>query len=290
MAFAVDTPYVAPPTRMFDEDGIGADSNGANYNAALGAPDVSLLASLTTEDKLSDEPTIAHSSDKPPPPTATGEASTPGADQSGGGSSSSGSSGDGIGGSIGGSSSSGGSGPNPAPGAIAGIVIGSVVGLSLIAFLVWFLLRQRRRADRVSNGAYSSGNSSHEYHADKEAHARITESPRSPYSDDGQQPRQELCQHHYLHQGVSGAAISAAERSPLSPYSEEGHTPIATGSVESMARSGVPSSTPNATTNVSHLIEDGMTEEEIRQLEDEERALDDAIQQAGQGQGRGRKP
>ncbi|KAK1597892.1 uncharacterized protein LY79DRAFT_507128 [Colletotrichum navitas] len=176
------------------------------------------------------------------------------------------------------------------PSAIAGIVIGSVFGLFLIAFLVWFFLHQRRRADHVSNGAYGSGHGPHKYLAHKEAHASVTESPHSPYSDDGQQPQQQLEQHHYLHQGGPEAAVGAAERSPLTPYGEEGHVPITARSIEDMTRSGVPSSTPNATTNVSHLIEDGMTEEEIRRLEDEERALDDAIEQAGQGQGRGQKP
>ncbi|KAK2027122.1 hypothetical protein LX32DRAFT_453858 [Colletotrichum zoysiae] len=170
------------------------------------------------------------------------------------------------------------------PGAIAGVVIGSVFGLSLIAFLVWFFLRQRHRAGQVSDGG------THEYLADKEAHARAAESPHSPYSDDGRQPQQQLEQHHYLHQGGPEVVVGAAERSSLTPFDEEGHTPIATRSMEDTTRSGVASSTPNATTNVSHLIEDGMTEEEIRRLEDEERALDDAIEQAGQGQGRGRKP
>ncbi|EFQ28851.1 hypothetical protein CGRA01v4_10300 [Colletotrichum graminicola] len=172
-------------------------------------------------------------------------------------------------------------------GTIAGIVIGSVFGLSLIVFLGWFFLRQRRRADHVSNSEYGSGHGPHKYLADKEAHARVTESPHPPYSDDRQQPQQQLEQHHYLHQGGSGAAVGAAERSPLTPYGEEGHVPITGRSMEDMTRSGVPSSTPNAATNVSHLIEDGMTEEDIRQLEDEERALDDAIEQAGQGQRRG---
>ncbi|KAK2010128.1 hypothetical protein LZ32DRAFT_386458 [Colletotrichum eremochloae] len=191
-----------------------------------------------------------------------------------------------------GSSSGGTGGSSLPPGAIAGIVIGSIFGLFSLAFLVWFLLRRRRRAHHVSNGTYGCNHRPHEYLADKEAHTRVTESPHSPYSDDGQQTRQQQEQDHYLQHGGPGTAVGAPERSPLTPYVEEEHMPIAARSTEDISRRGVPSSTPNAATNVSHLIEDGMTEEEIRQLEDEERALDDAIEQAGQGQGqgRGRKP
>ncbi|KAK1638346.1 hypothetical protein BDP81DRAFT_448394 [Colletotrichum phormii] len=211
----------------------------------------------------------------------------------------------------GGSSSSGGSSGGLAPGAIAGIVIGSVLGLALIAFLIWFCLRRRRRrADYVSDGAYGPGHNPHEYLADKETHARVTESPHSPYTDDGQhqhsqhhlqQQTQPQEQHHLsreLHQddhndaletgaaaAVPASAISATEhhQPPFAPYSEE-HASIASRSVEDMTRSGAGgprSSTPNVNSNVSHLIEDGMTEDEIRRLEEEEMALDAAIEQAG---------
>ncbi|KAF4777953.1 hypothetical protein HER10_EVM0010667 [Colletotrichum scovillei] len=220
-------------------------------------------------------------------------------------------------GSSGGSSnSSGGGSGGLAPGAIAGIVIGSVLGLALIAFLIWFFLRRRRsRADHVSDGAYGTGHNPHEYLTDKETHARVTESPHSPYTDDGQhqhsqhqlhqhqsQPQE---QHHLsreLHQddhndtfetSATAAAAAAAPTSaisptehhqpPFAPYREENMS-TASRSVEDMTRSGAGgprSSTPNVNSNVSHLIEDGMTEDEIRRLEEEEMALDAAIEQAG---------
>ncbi|GKT63528.1 hypothetical protein ColTof4_04887 [Colletotrichum tofieldiae] len=180
-------------------------------------------------------------------------------------------------------SGGGGGGSSLSAGAIAGIVIGSVLGLSLIAFAIWFLLRRRRRVDHASHGAaYDSGHSPHAYLADKETHARVTESPHSPYSDDGQQPQHQRGDPEAV---VSASAAGTTERRPLAPYGEEEHTPIAARSVEDMTRNGARSSTPNVNTNVSHLIEDGMTEDEIRRLEEEERALDDAIEQAGQGQG-----
>ncbi|KAK1688356.1 hypothetical protein BDP55DRAFT_629947 [Colletotrichum godetiae] len=216
-----------------------------------------------------------------------------------------------IGGAPSSSGSSGGSSGGLAPGAIAGIVIGSVLGLAFIAFLIWFCLRRRRRrADHVSDGAYGPGHNPHEYLADKETHARVTESPHSPYTDDGQhqhsqhhlqQQTQPQEQHHLsreLHQddhndaletaaaaAVPASAISATEnhQPPFAPYSEE-HASIASRSVEDMTRSGAGgprSSTPNVNSNVSHLIEDGMTEDEIRRLEEEEMALDAAIEQAG---------
>ncbi|KAK1725629.1 hypothetical protein CaCOL14_011482 [Colletotrichum acutatum] len=214
-------------------------------------------------------------------------------------------------------SSSGGGGSNGglAPGAIAGIVIGSVLGLALIAFLIWFFLRRRRRrADHVSDGAYGTGHNPHEYLADKETHARVTESPHSPYTDDGQhqhsqhqlhqQQSQPQEQHHLsreLHQddhndafetttaataaAAPASAVSATDhhQPPFAPYREENMS-TASRSVEDMTRSGAGgprSSTPNVNSNVSHLIEDGMTEDEIRRLEEEEMALDAAIEQAG---------
>ncbi|OBR05000.1 hypothetical protein CH63R_11703 [Colletotrichum higginsianum IMI 349063] len=180
-------------------------------------------------------------------------------------------------------------------GAIAGIVIGSVLGLALIAFLVWFFLRRRRRAGHVSNGVYGSDHGPQEYLADKENRAHATESPHSPYSDDGQNAQHVPEQQHHIQRGsgqeagVPASVVSATERRILSPYSVEEQTPIVARSVEDMTRNGARSSTPNVNANVSHLIEDGMTEDEIRRLEEEELALDVAIERAGQGQRQGQE-
>ncbi|KAF6845270.1 hypothetical protein CMUS01_00215 [Colletotrichum musicola] len=184
--------------------------------------------------------------------------------------------------------SGGGGGGLPA-GAIAGIVVGSVLGIGLIAFLLWFFLRRRRRGEHGSNGAYGSGQGPHEYLADKETHARVTESPQSPYSDDGQhqqQPQPHLAPSQQ-EAAIPPSSATPAGRPSFAPYEE--HTPIAARSLDDVNRgSGARSSTPNVNSNVSHLIEDGMTEDEIRRLEEEERALDAAIEQAGQTQGQRR--
>ncbi|KAI8253855.1 hypothetical protein K4K56_008526 [Colletotrichum sp. SAR 10_98] len=201
------------------------------------------------------------------------------------------------------SSSSSGGGGGLSAGAIAGIVIGSILGVALIAFLLWFLLRRRRRrANNVHNGGYGSG--PHEFLADKETHARVTESPHSPYSDDGHQQQEMQQSQRHLTEPEHDAAVPAAaaaavpaasgtspteRRSFAPPYSEEEHTPVASRSLENVNRDGARSSTPNVNSNVSHLIEDGMTEDEIRRLEEEERALDAAIEQAGQGGGQGQR-
>lgn len=176
-------------------------------------------------------------------------------------------------------------------GAIAGIVVGAVLGIALIAFLLWFFLRRRRAAQDASKGAYGKGQGPHDYLADKESHARVTESPQSPYSDDGQHQHQPQPQPH-LPPSQQEAAVPVSSTSPtgrrsFAPYEE--HTPTAARSLDDVNRgSGARSSTPNVNSNVSHLIEDGMTEDEIRRLEEEERALDAAIEQAGQTQGQRR--
>ncbi|OLN95917.1 hypothetical protein CCHL11_05025 [Colletotrichum chlorophyti] len=187
--------------------------------------------------------------------------------------------------------STGGNNKGLSDGAIAGIVVGAVLGVALIAFLLWLLfLRRRRRATHVSDG---SGHGPHDYLADKEAHARITESPHSPYSDDGhvhlqQQQQQQSIQRNGPEPAIPASAVGDRGHGHFAaPYGEV-RTPIAAQSVEDMSRSGARSSTPNVNPNVSHLIEDGMTDDEIRRLEEEERALDAAIEQAGQGHGQRR--
>ncbi|KAF7557037.1 hypothetical protein G7046_g6145 [Stylonectria norvegica] len=166
-----------------------------------------------------------------------------------------------------------------AKGAIAGIAVGAVVGaLLLIGGLIWFFLR-RRRQNKGAKSKYDTTQSSNTFMVDKEIPARTTDSPNSPYSDDNQTARVPL------------EEISVA-RDGHSPYQD---APVAgtaaaaavprTSSTRSRTRSrGAENSgatTPQGRTNVSHLVEEGMTPAEIQRLEEEERQLDDEIERAG---------
>lgn len=206
-------------------------------------------------------------------------------------------------------------------GAIIGIAVGcGVVGLLIIAALVWYLLRRRQQKKALLpvDSAYSSANRADELMAEKEANADVDVSPHSPYSDDGAsggggggagpsgayQGGGEA-----VAAGAAGGAASFSSRQHLqdpprsfTPYSDRpsagagagGAVGAGTPSVRAAslaqtdeARASVPSPIPGRatprglTTPYAHLVEEGMTEEEIRRLEEEERQLDAAIEQAG---------
>ncbi|KAK4158178.1 hypothetical protein C8A00DRAFT_11064, partial [Chaetomidium leptoderma] len=96
----------------------------------------------------------------------------------------------------------------------------------------------------------------------------LQDPPRSftPYSD-------------RLSASGSGGAAGAAAGTPSVRAASLAHTDDARASIPSP----IPGrATPRGlTTPYAHLVEDGMTEDEIRRLEDEERQLDAAIEQAG---------
>lgn len=141
-------------------------------------------------------------------------------------------------------------------GAKAGIGAGvGVVGLILIGLAIFFFLRRRRR--RAARSADDTSlTPANDFIRDKESHsAQIAESPQSPASEDDRT----------RDSAFTGGDAAAAERAPASPVPTTG-----TGS----GQRDVPSA-------MAHLVEEGMTEAEIRRLEEEERALDQAIEQAG---------
>ncbi|UNI14730.1 hypothetical protein JDV02_001331 [Purpureocillium takamizusanense] len=183
-----------------------------------------------------------------------------------------------------------GSGGGISPGAIAGIAVGGALVLALIAALAWFLLRRRRRRSQNQQaGDYKQGlqTPNAAYLDDKDMRTgQIADSPRSPYSEDGQ--------------GVPHlAALPAAATAPLALYAptardgaEHRHSttaasfgpyrPDAAASRGNLTDTDVPSSAPlSVSHNVAHLVEEGMTEDQIRRLEEEERQLDDEIERAG---------
>ncbi|KAG7107444.1 hypothetical protein HYQ44_013323 [Verticillium longisporum] len=178
-------------------------------------------------------------------------------------------------------------------GAKAGIGAGAgVVGLALIVALLWFFcLRNRhKKKGHVSKNPYNTEGHVSEYMVNKKTTgARVTESPHSPYSDDGslaQQQQQQQQQQQLQNQTASHRHARPPHSSPvwrLRP-ARPGTTLSARQPQHESTRPGARSATPQGVnSNVSHLIEDGMTEDEIRRLEDEERQLDAAIEQHGHG-------
>lgn len=179
------------------------------------------------------------------------------------------------------SAASNGGGGGLSQGAIIGIgVAAGIVGLAAIGLLVWFFCLRNRRRGSKDHGPYAApDHQASEYMVNKETTgAHVTESPHSPYSDDGSLA-------HAQGQGPS----SLAQAQQTNQYSDA--PPIATpvprsASQQASDRPGSGAGTrsgPPGGHNVSHLIEEGMTEADIRRLEEEERALDDAIERAGHG-------
>ncbi|KAK5655031.1 hypothetical protein OQA88_6790 [Cercophora sp. LCS_1] len=186
-------------------------------------------------------------------------------------------------------------------GAIAGIAAGcSIVGLFLIAFLVWFLLRRRRQQQEDAIVPYGTNRTrTDELMAEKEANAGVDQSPHSPYSDvEGSL--------HQVHSGGTAAAMvppapQSVHHSPqqsrevprsFTPYSDR---PSVVGGVSSPTQTSPVTATDptrigadagrvtphGLPAQYAHLVEEGMTEDEIRRLEEEERQLDAAIERAG---------
>lgn len=179
----------------------------------------------------------------------------------------------------------GGGGGGLSTGAIAGIAVaGAVIFLALIGGLIFFLLRRRRRSK--ARGQYGNPPTSTTFipAGDKEVH-QVTESPHSTYSNDQQVPLSNLAaaggpssrdagahhHHHHHHHDDDDAGYA--------PYRDDdagAESPATGGRADSGA--GTPR---GVSRSVAHLVEDGMTEDEIRRLEEEERQLDDAIQRHG---------
>ncbi|KAM0237686.1 hypothetical protein ACHAPO_004336 [Fusarium lateritium] len=158
------------------------------------------------------------------------------------------------------SSSGGGGGGGLSTGTTAGIAVGAVIGgLLLIGALVWFLLRRRR--NKQPSEEYTIQQT---YAVDKEISGRASDSPNSPYSDENHMQPIAL--------GNVDRDRGAAHTPPPGRSSVASH--------DRGANSGV--QTPQGmSSNVAHLVEDGMTVDEIRRLEEEERQLDDEIERAG---------
>lgn len=172
-------------------------------------------------------------------------------------------------------------------GAIAGIAVAAaLIGLALLAALIFCLIRRRRRNAPLTKtdlapGGY--GNRTPELIAQKEANAGVgvEVSPHSPYSDDGGGGMSvPTAGRGLLHHGTA-----RQEEMPLAGYADRPVSNREMADGESLGGSQTGRITPGRSTPtaVRHLVEEGMTEDEIRRLEEEERELDQAIEQAGGG-------
>ncbi|KAF4943337.1 hypothetical protein FGADI_13487 [Fusarium gaditjirri] len=161
------------------------------------------------------------------------------------------------------SSGGGGGGGGLSTGATAGIAVGAVIGgLLIIGALAWFFLRRRRRSKQAGDEYVTQQT----YAVDKETHGRATDSPNSPYSDENH---------------MQPVALGSLDRDRgVAPTPPPGGVPRSSiGSHDRAVHSGA--QTPQGmSSNVAHLVEDGMTVDEIRRLEEEERQLDDEIERA----------
>ncbi|KAH6961014.1 hypothetical protein DER45DRAFT_182714 [Fusarium avenaceum] len=160
------------------------------------------------------------------------------------------------------SSSNGGGGGGLSTGATAGIAVGAVLGALLIGALAWFFLRRRRRNQRAGDDYVTQQT----YAVDKETHNRAADSPNSPYSDEN-----------HMQPVFLGNLDRDRDAAPTPPPA--GVPRSSFGSHDRGNNSGA--QTPQGMSrNVAHLVEDGMTADEIRRLEEEERQLDDEIERA----------
>ncbi|KAI1383051.1 uncharacterized protein F4822DRAFT_434977 [Hypoxylon trugodes] len=166
-------------------------------------------------------------------------------------------------------------------GAIAGIAVGcAVAGVLIIGLIAWCLFfRRRAKRDRNVGTNYATNSGSGAIIADKELTGMTDTSPSAAYPDDGG----------HLHD--PRGSMVRGDDGPYGPYSDRGASPLpppgtafAMGSQTDLA-SGRPSTTrapsPPHQSRYAHLIEEGMTEDEIRRLEEEERHLDAAIEGRG---------
>ena len=197
----------------------------------------------------------------------------------------------------------GGSGTNPASvagansnsggahlsaGAIAGIVIGCVAALLLIfGALFWFFIYRRKRSyarggvDGASLGPFAKAhhNGTQEAVAEKEVNGVTDASPVSPYSDDGNGASRS--NHAIPATSTPQQTAAVPQERSFSPYSDHQQQTPSHQADELDPPSPTTSGRDAAQTPYRHLVEDGMTEDDIRRLEREERELDQAIEQAG---------
>ncbi|RYP80138.1 hypothetical protein DL769_002624 [Monosporascus sp. CRB-8-3] len=192
------------------------------------------------------------------------------------------------------------SGARLSTGAIAGIVVGICVGFLAVAGVsVWFCLRRRqsgRPLARTREVGYGSDSGAVAMMPEKEA-AGLTESSSHPVYDHPSAP----VDHHgdptamaasYApysdHMVAPGTAVTTPTATSLNEPSPVLHEQQQQGPGGETGAARQHQQQPIAS-RYAHLVEEGMTEEEIRRLEEEERQLDAAIEEAGHRQSQARQ-
>lgn len=187
------------------------------------------------------------------------------------------------------SASGGGGGGGLSTGAIAGISVGGAVVLIALALLLWFFLRRRRTKAKSHGELSQSPNPSNHYVGSKEGNDGDL---NSPYSEDGanitqQTPLDPNAPRSLVtdspapfaqYRDAGGDQSNLARAGTNTSISTHSHSPVESGSRGLPERSDTAMSSNH---RVAHLVEEGMTEDDIRRLEEEERQLDVEIERAG---------
>jgi len=174
-------------------------------------------------------------------------------------------------------------------GAIAGIAIGGAAVLVAIGILTWFCLRRRRLNSARSKVELSkSPDPANHYISGKTVN---DVDPQSPYSDDGGPRVQEVPlglgaaagprgTHHpatFTPDNVPDQPIPLARTVTDQSFgTHSNHSPV-----ENPRRIAAERRDTAMSGNVAHLVEDGMTPDDIRRLAEEEHELDLEIERAG---------
>ncbi|KAI0423205.1 hypothetical protein F5X98DRAFT_369217 [Xylaria grammica] len=160
---------------------------------------------------------------------------------------------------------------------IIGVAVGvGVAGLLVAGVLAWLCcIRRRKSATRQVMPSYGSEVGVHTIIQDKEIPAVIeTSSPQSTYGGE----ERPSADHYAPYSDRSATSPAPHHRRTTSAAATAA---AATSETDLSWSRGAPTPTSVIASRYAHLVEEGMTEDEIRRLEEEERQLDVAIEHAG---------
>ncbi|KAI0443357.1 hypothetical protein F4803DRAFT_328560 [Xylaria telfairii] len=174
---------------------------------------------------------------------------------------------------------------------VIGVAVGVTVGGLLVAgtLVWWFCFRRRRRTTaHHAMPSYASDVDVHAMMQDKEIPVALeSSSPRSAYGSGGDEGRPSA--DHYVPYSDRSVTSPTPDhrRMASNPPAPAPAPAAAAGAVGAASQTdpsrtrGAGTPTPAITSHYAHLVEEGMTDDEIRRLEEEERQLDAAIEDAG---------